>query len=122
MSLATGAAFQGVAGREVSRAQKPAGQGELAAGERSGFFLKNDENGLRHVLGQMGIAHLTASGGIDQLDMTIDDLRKSVVRSGAGVFIEPLKVLHRDSVVRKEMDARSCGVTGDFGGLLSLGI
>ena len=60
-----------------------------------GFPRQQGEHFLSDVFGQMGIAQHSARGGIDQVDVTLDELRKGslgavLVTIGKAMYVRPL--------------------------------
>lgn len=53
-----------------------------------------EEDGLRHLLGEVGRAHLPMGGTVDEVDMPGHQRGKGRLRMGAGVDLQPLEVAH----------------------------
>ena len=84
--------FERVARRETRGVDQPAGQRRWVF-DAAGFFRKNDENGLRDVVGSVRVAHLAQRGRIHQMNMPLDQLLKHGMRAVAGVIQKQLSVV-----------------------------
>src|SRR5207248_1114806 len=58
-----------------------------------GLLREDQEDGLGHILGQVLVFHLAQGGGIDQVDVAVDELRKGVLGAGGGVLNKELLVV-----------------------------
>ena len=67
-----------IAGGKVGCLDQPAGDHHPPV-DRMGFAGEGDEDSLRDVLGEIGVADLPPGGGIDLVDVPRDQLRERIV-------------------------------------------
>ncbi len=95
------------------RARDKAGGVEQPAGEHDlrrkliCFLSEQDEDLLRDILGGFGIADLPQGGGIDEVDITSNQLGKRLVSAGSRKLFKKLLILHIRRLVESPIIA--CG-------------
>ena len=88
--------FQCVGGNKAGRAMQPAGENGFGS-ERAGLARQNDEDRLRHLLGQMWIATCRNAGRIDEVDIAGDQRLKRGLGLAGGVFPHQFHVIGHHS-------------------------
>jgi len=79
---------------EVARgAIQPTGEDDIRL-ELLCLFREQDEHVLRDVAGGVRVAQLTKRGGVNQIDVTSDNLVEGVLGSPAGKFCEQFTIGH----------------------------
>ena len=79
----------GVAGRR----QEPGAEGRgRACGVR--LAREDHEDGLRHVFGEVAVADAAGGGGVDEVQVAVDELGEGGGVAGAGVSVEQVRVFN----------------------------
>jgi hypothetical protein len=74
-------AFARIQDAVVGGFEKPTAEGGVGA-EVGGFFGDEDEDGLGDVFGEGGVADLAESGGVDEVEVALDDGGEGSVAAG----------------------------------------
>ena len=112
--------FQRIVGRESSCAKKPPGKNGSVT-KRTSLARENDENDLRNFLGEMRTARLAERGGINKIDVAIDQFGKRLFGAALCVILQQRHVIHhlhssikrtriekRDKIFLKEQSGARC--------------
>ena len=106
--LAALLAADDLGGRELGAEVEPAGErGPVAQGRR--LAGEGDEDGLRHIVGKVGVAADAApGGGVDQPDVALHELREGVPGAGCDVMAEKFGVVvHGDYNLRLPLNRKA---------------
>jgi hypothetical protein len=85
--------LEGVGGTETGGAEKPPGEAGVA-GETGGLLGDEDEDGLGDVFGEVGVTYGAAGGGIDPVDVALDEFRKGGLAFVAEEGLQQLAIGH----------------------------
>ena len=92
----------GVLGAVPGRVEEPTHQ--RLRPNRCRFFRKDNEYGLRDVLGKIGVPELAAGGGVNEIEVPLDELLKRLRGMAQSIFAQQIAVVgyrcHSSGIVR----------------------
>ncbi len=117
VALSAKLAAANVGGAVASGIEEPAGK--TRGRNTVGFFGENNEDGLGDILGSGGVAGLAQCGGIDEIDVALDDLAQRFGGAVLDVIGEKLAVVSHEGHLFISVRSRDSG-TGERAWLLKV--